>query len=274
MTTFQAVIYAISHAVGEFFPIGSKAHHVLISYLVDWSTPGEALLGALSLGSFLALLIFFRHDWSSMISSFIQVIIYRKRPMTLDERMPLFITLTTVPIAIAATYFHDRLADFSWTPPVVAGIFAAVGLPLLFFDRRGRKSKGMFDWNWLDAIVLGVIQIGAIVPGWDHLTSILIAALFLNYRREAAAKYGFYAAAPLLIADTIIHTRDINFHAPSPGPDLSWLSFGVGVAVSLLVGLLAIGAFMKHIQSKGFGQYVAYRWILAAGVCIFYWYKS
>src|SRR4051794_11037055 len=82
MTTFQAIVYATLHGISEFLPISSKAHHILIPYLIGWQPPPEQFFGTLAIGSSLALLIYFRHDWASMISCFLQVLIYRKRPMT------------------------------------------------------------------------------------------------------------------------------------------------------------------------------------------------
>ncbi len=274
MTTFQAVIYAISHAIGEFFPIGTRAHHTLIPYLVGWSPPMNGLLGVLNLGSLLAIATYFRHDWASMVSSFLQILLFRRKPMTLDERMPLFLGITTLPLLLTSTYLHERLQEVQWTPLTVSAIFAFAGIPLWFFDRSGRKNKGMFDWNWMDAALIGMIQAASILPGWDPLSAILIGALFLNYRRETAAKFAFFASAPLLMSQTLSQLKEVNFHGSSPTADLSWLSFGVAGVMSLSVGLLVIGGFMKHIQNKGLGQYIAYRWILAGGIWIFYWTRS
>ncbi|NBU20836.1 undecaprenyl-diphosphate phosphatase [bacterium] len=85
MTTFQAVIYAIIHGVTEFLPLSAQAHDMILSYLIEWPRPELALQTAFSLGSFFALFLYFRHDWASMISCLLQVIIFRRKPMTADE---------------------------------------------------------------------------------------------------------------------------------------------------------------------------------------------
>jgi undecaprenyl-diphosphatase len=209
-----------------------------------------------------------------MISCVLQVIIFRKRPMTLDERLPLFLAVSSIPVAFASSYFHHRVTEMEWTPILVAGIFALMSLPLWAFDYLSRKIKGMFDWNWLDAIVVGIIQASAIVPGWDHFNGVLLGSLFLNYKREPAAKYAYFAMIPILFVKTISGLKEVTFKASAPTPDISWLSFCVAMIVCWLVGLLSIGGFMKHIQQKSLNQYMIYRWILAAAIFGTYWVKS
>ncbi len=274
MTTFQAIIYSIIDGVSEFLPIGAKAHHILVPYLIGWQPPSDAFMGCLALGSSLALLIYFRHDWASMISCFLQVIIYRKRPMTLDERLPLFLGITLLPSTLVRYYSQDLTSLGDWSPLTVAAIFAGVGIPLWFFDNFSRKTKAMYDWKWSDAAIIGVFQATAVVPGWEPLSSAILAASLLNYKREPALKYAYFCAFPVLIARAISYMKGVQFHSPAPLPDVSWLSFSVAILVTLLVGLLSIGGFMKHVQQRGIGQYVVYRWILALGVCALYWVRN
>jgi undecaprenyl-diphosphatase len=274
MTTFQAIIYAAVHGLSEFLPISSSGHHILIPYLVGWHPPTAALISVFTLGSLLALLVYFRHDWASMVSCFLQVIIFRKRPMTLDERLPMFLGVSCIPIAVASSYFHDRIAETEWSPLLVAGVLTVTSIPLWGADYLGRKMKGMFDWNWFDAIVIGLIHASAIIPGWDRLSAVLLGASFLNYKREPAAKYAYFLMIPILLFKTVSGMKEITFKAGAPAPDLTWLSFGVALIVSWLVGLLAIGGFMKHVQQKNLNQYIIYRWVIAAAVCGTYWMRS
>jgi undecaprenyl-diphosphatase len=146
----------------------------------------------------------------------------------------------------------------------VAALLAAFSLPLLTAENFSRKNKGMFDWTWIDALILGIAQIAAFIPGCDRLTAMLPAALLRNFNREAAAKYAMFASMPFLAASSLFYLRGVSLHSPQPMPDLSWLSFSMAVLLTFLTGLLAIGGLMKHIQSRGFGHYVAYRFLLAA----------
>jgi undecaprenyl-diphosphatase len=246
----------------------------MISTTFGWAQPTGALLTALNLGALLALLIYFRHDFASMISCFLQVILYRKRPMTLDERLPLFLFMTTLPLALISYYFRESTATLHWNPLLSAITFASMGIPLSFFDYLNRKTKGMFDWNWLDAMLIGLIQMAALIPGWDSLSCLLMGALFLNYRREPATKYAYFALTPFLFVHAFSGLRQLSFDGSPPMTDLSWLSFVIAVIVTLLAGLISIGGFTKHMQEKGLGQYIFYRWALAGAFCAYYWMRG
>lgn len=276
MTTFQAIIYAIVHGFAEFLPISASAHERLIPYLLNWTDhpPAGALIAALDLGSTLAVLAYFIHDWASIVSGFLQVILFRKKPMTLDERLPLFLFCTGIPLAIAFFYLKPELEKVDWENIlVVAGVLAAGALPLWLAERSSRKNKGMFDWNWLDAIVVGITGVLMFVPGAGKPEGLMPGALFRNYNREAAAKYTFFAMFPLLVVSCTLSFHEVNFHG-APAADLSWLSFIVATIVTFLTSLLAIGGLMKHVSRNGFGQYVIYRLLVAGAVAIVFWVRN
>jgi undecaprenyl-diphosphatase len=154
MTTFQAIVYGILHGFTEFLPVGEAAHRILLGFFTGWSEPSSAFLGALSAGSALALLVYFIHDWLSMTSCFLQVLIYRKKPMTPDERMPIFLALAVLPVGAAWYYLHEMIASqLDSSPLVVAAMLAGFGLILWFSDSMSRRNKNMYDWNALDSIV-------------------------------------------------------------------------------------------------------------------------
>jgi undecaprenyl-diphosphatase len=275
MTTFQAIIYGALHGFTEFLPISSSAHRILLAFVTGWTEPSGAFLGALSLGSVLALLAYFIHDWLSMVSCFLQVLIYRKKPMTLDERLPLFLALATLPIAVVWYYFHDDLANrLDSSPLIVSATLAGFGLLLWFADSMSRKTKNMYDWNVVDSLVVGVLEIAALIPGCGRTASTMTGALFRNYSREAAAKFGYFAAVPVLAASAVAHLKGVSFRSPAPMPELSWLSFYVAMVVAFLSSLLAIGAFMKHIHRSGMGQYVVWRLLVAGGCATLYWVRA
>jgi undecaprenyl-diphosphatase len=273
MTTFQAIVYAILRGFTQFLPISWEAHQQLFPFATHWPAAMGAINGALSLGALLALLIYFRHDWASQISCILQVIIFRKRPMTLDERLPLFILIATLPVIIAGPILTEHFSHIEWTPLMIAAALAVFGAILAFSETMSRKNKGMFDWNWLDSLIVGILQLFTIFAGIGSLGATWIAAMFRNYNREAAAKFAFFAMAPLLVVQTVREFQQIDFHAAQPMADTSWLSFGVAIVVTMFTGLLVIGAFLKHIERKNIFQYVVYRWIIAAAMAALYFYR-
>ncbi len=274
MDTYQAIIYGIIHGFSEFLPIDSLAHIWAVPEILGWPAAPQILLGGLTLGGLLAVLVYFRHDWLSMISCSLQVFVYRKKPMTLDERMPFFILLASIPPAIAWFYGREYVEGFELTSYRVAGLLALFGLPLAFSDYWSRKNKALPDWNWIDAIVAGILQCLFFVPGCGRMTAVLTGACLRNYNREAAAKFAFFSAAPILAGLTFFRLKGIDFHAPAPTDGMTWLAFGIAGLVSFLTSLLAIGGFMKNVMQKGYGRYAIYRLIAAGGLALTFWIKN
>jgi undecaprenyl-diphosphatase len=277
MTTFQAIIYALVHGFGVFLPISASAHALLIPYLFNCPEATGALAAALYLGLSLSVFFYFIHDWASIISGFLQVLVFRRKPMTLDERLPIFLFCTGIPLGIAEWHLRPILERIDWNPLLVAGILAVGALPLIIADSRSRKTKGMFDWNWLDALLVGIAGIFMFIPGGGMPEGFIPGALIRNFTRESAAKYSFYAMFPVLVLSTYYHFREITFHGAlhgGPAPDLSWLTFVTATVVTFLSGLLAIGYVMKQVQRNGFGKYMVYRLLLAAAVGATYWMRS
>ena len=275
MNTFQAIVFGFVHGFTEFLPVSAQAHHILVPYLLGWPEPSDALLAALSGGALLSLLVYFRHDWAAFTSCFLQVVIFRKKPMTLDERMPIFIAAATAPIGIGWYYFQDRLGEITTAPLIVAGTMAAFGIPLWLSESLiSRKNKNLYDWNVFDALVVGLSQLLMAAPGCGRVAALLPGAFFRNYSREAAIKFSMFTSLPILIATAVHYLRLVRFHGGPPGPEITWLSFWMAGVVALLCGLLSIGGVMRTVTRKGFGGFLAYRILVAGTVAAVYWLRS
>ena len=194
--------------------------------------------------------------------------------MTMDERIPLFVGLTTLPAIAASFYFGPTLRALEWTPFQLCAVLAGTAIPVWFFDYWARKVKSFYDWNVLDALVVGVFQATALIPGWDRLSSLLLGAFILNYKREPALKYAYFALFPLLLARAVLGLHELDFHAAAPMTDLTWLSFFVGLVVTFLVGLLVIGYAMRQVQQWGVSRPMYWRVIVSLGVCCYLWFKA
>jgi undecaprenyl-diphosphatase len=279
MTTFQAIVYAMIHGLTEFLPVSAKAHQILIPHVIEWPEPSDAFSAALAVGTALSLFIYFRHDWASMVSCFLQVILFRKKPMSLDEKLPLFIGITLAPVFLTHLY---GASFFAYSPenPILytSSWIAGTGLLLWILDSRNRTLKGMVDWKWQDALFVGVVQSTAMIPGWDPLSALLLGSFFLNYKRESALKYAYFTLTPPLVIRAIGFVHSLDFHSSMPIPEVSWISLGVAVAISFFVGLLCIGGLIKQVQSNPQSSLIArfaiYRWVLAGGAIAALWLRQ
>jgi undecaprenyl-diphosphatase len=269
MTTFEGIVYAILPGLSEFLPVGAQAHQLIASDLFGLAKPGDAAMGALHLGAFLAVFIAFRHDWASMISSLLQVVIYRRVPMTLDERMPFFVALSLLLAGAGWYYLHPKLDPFVASPlgaalGILGGAFL-IGLG----ERLSRRTKDTYDWNLVDAVLVGLGLLLLLIPGGGWLTGALVIGRLRNYRAEAAAKYAFFCSAPLLAASAVHRLHGMDWRGSAPSVDLNWITFGVMTVVTLFFGVLTINGFMRHVQRRTLGPYGWYR--LTAGIALLGW---
>jgi len=278
MSIFQGIAYAIINAFSSFLPISPEAHREILSHILEWPMPSGIFLGALQLGVLHAIFLYFRHDFASLISSFLQVLISRKRPQTLDEVLPFFILLSTLPYwlwIMFADYLPFKPASMLNVPLTLAISLFVCGIPLWWIDRFCKKNKSMVDWNAWDALWVGVFQLLILIPGAGLLLGALIATRIRGYKPEAAAKYAFFAAFPILLTQIIFLFQGFSFSNSSPQEGISWLNFSVTLLVSTLASLLFLGAFIKQMQNhKGFGNYATYRILIALGFFIIAWVQK
>ena len=148
-------------------------------------------------------------------------------------------------------------------------------IPLWMADSLNRRTKSMFDWNWIDALILGFTQLLHFIPGAGRQTGAFTGALFRNYNREAASKYVFFTLAPVLAYRLSQVYGTIQWGAPQPDPalELSWLSFGTGTGVALITSLVALGGLTKNIVKKGFRGYIFYRCSIALGAGLYLFFS-
>jgi len=278
VTTFQAVVTAIVHGFTEILPLSAPAHQAILTRILGWDTPPSHVLGVLSLGTALAIFIYYRHDWASMISSLIRVFAFRKLPMTIDERLPFFLLLASAPSALAWYFFgqHHEPTELETHPLVIAAGLTVFAMILKFTDSYSRRNRKMFDWNWMDATFVGLMQAITFIPviglGLGRSSGGLIAGFMRNYHREAALKFALYAQLPALTAHSIIHLEGFSFHAAQPAPSVSWLSLTIAFVVGFAASLLAIGGIVKHLERNNTSGYVNYRCFLAVAVGIAGWF--
>jgi len=269
MTTFQSTVYAFTYGLTQILPIGAKTHTDFVTYLTGWQPPGEEFIGALQWTSFAVLFLHFRHDWASMISSTLRVLLFRQRPMSMDERLPVFLGITAFPVICTFYYLNYQTITF---PLIFLSIsFSAMGAAIWTFDFLSKKNKSMCDWCWFDAAWLGISQATCVIPGGDPVSCALMGAFFLNYRRDAALKYAYLSTTPLLLIQGMHQNLSWSTITSS---DLSLLSWITAISVAFFTGLLSLGGVFKQIQEKGVGKYSIYRFLLTLAICASYWIKS
>ncbi len=272
MTLFQAIIASIIGVFSEIYPVAPGAHQALLEYFFGWNVSHPRLQGAVELGIFISLVFTLRHDFLAQISSFIQVVIFRKKPRAMDEKMPIFVLVALVPAVIAFVFFRRAPIIPSETPLLFAAVFGLSALPMAFFDYYTKKDKSIYDWNVLDAALVGIGSAALSIPEVGRTAGAFTLSTLRGFNREGAAKFVLFVATPLLGLSAWYHLR-------GPGSTIALSEFPqtyyyASLAVSVLISSFAIHIFLAGIQKTPLLRYAVYRVLIALAVVGVHFYRN
>ncbi|HBN08274.1 MAG TPA: UDP-diphosphatase [Cyanobacteria bacterium UBA8530] len=262
MNVLQALVLGTVQGLTEFLPISSTAHLVLIPTLFRWPDPGLTFDVALHLGTFLAVAWYFWEDLIKMALGFFES--FRKRDFSDPfQRLPWLILLGTIPAGIAGLLLEEKVETTFRSPLVIATTLIFLGLLLWAADWVGRRKRPLTDARWFDALLIGLAQAIALIPGVSRSGSTMTAALFMGLKREDAARFSFLLGFPIILLSALFKMKDLaalNFSRDG-------LPFLVGMTASTVSGYLCIRFFIRFLQKRGMGVFVVYR--IALGLLIF-----
>lgn len=259
MTIFDAVLLGLVQALGEFLPISSSAHLVLLPYLRGQAYQGLAFDVMLHAATLLAVLIYFSKDWFVLIKEGLT------KPASQDGRMLWYLAAATVPAGLAGVLFNDWAESTFRNPLAIAACLIVFGALLFWADHTAKQDKtgpvGFTTILWI-----GCAQMLALMPGVSRSGITITAALLLGLTRPAAARISFLLSTPIIAGAALLEVTKLSasdFNAP-----LCW-----GFISAFVGGLLVISGLMKYIKTHRFDVFVYYRWLLGAVIIAFYFCK-
>lgn len=256
----------VIQGLSEFLPISSSAHLALTPWLFGWPAPGLAFDVALHLGTLIALVWFFWQEWITLTRAFFSIL--KKRALeTESERRVAFVVVATIPGAIAGYLLQDYAKTIFRTPALTGAMLIVMGVILWLVDRAARQDRGITNMTWRDAILIGLAQMFAIVPGVSRSGSTITAGRAVGLTREAAAVFSFLLSLPIITAAVVFEGR----HAIENGVTAPLVA---GVIASALSGWLAISVLLKFISRNSYGVFALYRLIIGAGVLALAFYRG
>jgi len=259
MTTFQVIILAIVRAVTEILPVSPEIHMQLFTKALGWEITDTTVLEAIRWGVFSSLFLYFRHDWSSIISSLIQVILFRKKPMTFDERFPFFLIFVIAPYLLVKKFIGsnlDAIIDFRWTV-TIASLLASV--VLIRAQQSNRRLKSLFIWNWLDSLGMGIVHLLQYIPGVGHLVPFLGYSAWKHYHWDAVIKYSLLCMTPFTLMAAL---EPATLAAGATASEWSSMNVLIAGALSTVSAYFAISGLNSTIEGRRIGAYGWYRLVM------------
>lgn len=266
MTYLQAVVLALVQGTTEFLPISSSAHLVLVPYLFGWPDQGLGFDVATNTGTLLAVIAYFRRELVDVTKAGLASL-RPGAPFTRDARLAWAVALGTIPVGIAGLLAHDWVETAGRNPSIIATTSIGFGLLLWWADRAGSRGRELESLRWGDAVVVGLAQALAIIPGTSRSGITMTAGLFRGFTREDAARFSFLLYVPVGVLAAGKVTWDFFQEGGSLTAGGSLGPTLVGFALAGISAYLAIGALLAWVRRASLTIFVVYRIVL--GVVIF-----
>jgi undecaprenyl-diphosphatase len=272
-TTIQALIMGIVQGLTEFLPVSSSGHLIVVPFLFGWTDPfliSTAFSVMLHVGTLLALLLYFRAEWVRLVPAGLATIRDRSFESDPDRRLAWLLVAATIPAALAGFLLNDFLETAVREPGLVAVMLVSGAAILWLADRWGGLTKGIGDVTFPLAIGIGAAQALALVPGISRSGISISAGRFAGLGREAAARFSFLMATPIIAGAAIFEVRKLATGESGVPVELGPLF--VGMFAAFASGVLAIRFMLGYLQTHSLTIFVVYR-LLVAAVVIVVWLR-
>jgi len=257
MSEIQILVLALVQGLTEFLPISSSGHLILAPYLFGFKDQGLAFDVAVHLGTVIAVIGYFRRDITQITRAWFGSFA-PGRAATPHSRLGWAIIIGTLPVVVAGILLKPLVEGALREPWVIALATIAFGLLLGWADLRARRRRNIDALSIGDAVLIGVSQVLALIPGTSRSGITMTAALLLGFTREAAARFSFLLAIPTILASSAVFTIEL-LASDSP---VDWAALSLAVLLSGIAAYVAIALFLRLIERLGMWPFVVYRLLL------------
>ncbi|SMO94214.1 undecaprenyl-diphosphate phosphatase [Ruegeria faecimaris] len=259
MSLFQLILAAVIQGITEFLPISSSGHLILLPSLTGMDDQGLAIDVAVHVGTLGAVILYFWSDVKMAISGLPQALLGRTD--TPQARLALGLILATIPtVIVGAILFKTGLSQSLRSMTVIGWTMLGFGILLYWMDQKGPQSKETSDWGLRDAMIMGLWQVLALIPGTSRSGITITGARQLGYSREDGARIAMLMSIPTILASGALLSTEVIRQANAQ------LAFDSAVAAffAFLSALLALSLMMRLLRSVSFTPYVIYRVVVGA----------
>ena len=255
MDFLRAVVLGVIQGLTEFLPISSSAHLAIFPKFFGWDDPGAAYTAVIQIGTEVAVVLYFWRDIWTIGSGWVRGVFSPAAREEPEWRRGWFIIVGSLPIVIIGVALEDLIDREFRNLWVIGTTLIVLGIVLGIAERVGRKTAPIDDLTWPHAVLFGLAQAAAVVPGVSRSGATISMGLFLGYDREAATRYAFLLAIPAVVGAGVYKLKDI------PGGENAYGTMPtiVGTVVSFAVGLAVIHWLLRYVSTRSYMPFVVYR---------------
>ncbi|WP_199609426.1 undecaprenyl-diphosphate phosphatase [Flocculibacter collagenilyticus] len=262
MTTLEVILLALIQGLTEFLPISSSAHLILPQAILGWREQGLAFDVAVHVGTLLAVLLYFRKEVFELTTAWFSSF---KGEQTRDSQLAWWIIIGTIPAALIAYLGKSYVEEYARSASVIAATTIIFGLLLWWADVKARQHKDINQVGWKGALIIGLAQAIALIPGTSRSGITITAGLMLGLDRGSAARFSFLLSIPIIALAGGYQGLGLVTSAEA----VDWTAILLGTGLSFISAFACIHYFLIFVERVGMMPFVIYRLLLGA-VLIFF----
>ena len=270
MSWWQVIVLSVVQGLTEFLPVSSSGHLAIVSRVFFAADAGASFTAVSQLGTEAAVLVYFARDIVRILKAWFRGLSKGravKSHRNADYRLGWYVIIGTIPICLLGLFFKDEIRSGVRNLWVVATALVAFSAVIALAEYLGRQTRDIEQLNWRDALVVGVAQCLALVPGVSRSGSTISAGLFLGLEREPAARFGFLLAIPAVFASGLFSIPDA-FHPVTSGMSATGPQLLAATLIAFVIGLAAVAWFLRFLVRHNMYWFVGYRVLAGTAVLI------
>jgi undecaprenyl-diphosphatase len=270
MTTLQAIILGIVQGLTEFLPISSSGHLLLVPWLFNWhfllENPdlNKTFDVALHLGTFVAVVIYFWREIVRLAGAWVRSI-SRRSLAEPEGRLAWLLIVSTIPAALVGVLLEDFITNTLGKPWMIGVAMIVFAGFMYLIDHIARLDRDMEALTWLDALLIGVAQALALLPGVSRSGITMMTGLLVRLDRESAARYSFLMSIPVIGGAAAFKGLEVARDGLPAGTATPFL---VGMVTAAVSGIAAIWFTLAYLKRHNFNLFVVYRIVVGVGVLV------
>jgi undecaprenyl-diphosphatase len=268
MSIFQALVLGIIQGLTEYIPVSSTANLILVPWLLGWEfTPQtkEVFVILVQWGTLVGVVIYFWRDIWQIIGAMLRGLKQRQPFESFEARLGWLVILATVPAVIAGVFVKGYLERLYQAYLLISIILMLGGVLMLVAERFGTRTRDLIQLTWLDALIVGVWQILAMIPGFSRSSVTISGGMLRNFKRADAARFSFLMSIPALLGAGVVALKDL-FSTPGLLASLA-APLIVGFLAAAITGYLSIRWLLGYLKTRSLNIFVVYRFVFG-GFCL------
>ncbi len=268
MSILQALILGIVQGLTEYIPVSSTAHLILVPWLLGWNfdTNAKFVFDILvQWGTLVGVVLYFWGDLWAIVRAVLDGLIKRQPFGTSNARLGWYIVIATIPAVIVGLLVKNYIEQMYNLYALIAVVMMLGGVLMLAAERWGKRRRDLTQMMWLDALIVGVWQVLALVPGISRSSATISGGLLRQFIREDAARFSFLMSIPALLGAGVIALKDL-FEVKGLLGELA-APLGIGFVAAAISGYLRIRWLLGYLKNRSLNVFVIYR-LIAGALCL------